>query len=95
MHFVGLDLAWGEKNQTGVAAIDSDGRLLHVGAAQDDADIIDAIAPFTAGDCLVAFDAPLIVANQTGHRPAETATQPRLRRSSTPERVPCSPINPN
>ena len=42
MHFVGLDLAWGEKNQTGVAAIDSDGRLLHVGAAQDDASIIDA-----------------------------------------------------
>ena len=73
MRFVGLDLAWGEKNQTGVAAIDSDGRLLHVGAAQDDADIIDAIAPFIGGECLVAFDAPLIVNNPTGHRPAETA----------------------
>ncbi len=73
MHFVGLDLAWGEKNQTGVAAADADGRLLHVGAAQDDAAIIDAIAPFTADECLVAFDAPLIVNNQTGHRPAETA----------------------
>ena len=36
MYFVGLDLAWGEKNQTGVAVIDSDGRLLHVGAASDD-----------------------------------------------------------
>ncbi len=73
MHFVGLDLAWGEKNQTGVAAIDADGRLLHVGIAQDDAGIIDAMAPFTGGDCLVAFDAPLIVNNQTGHRPAEMA----------------------
>jgi predicted RNase H-like nuclease len=73
MYFVGLDLAWGEKNQTGVAAIDSDGRLLHVGAAQDDASIIDAIAPFTGDECLVAFDAPLIVNNMTGHRPAETA----------------------
>ena len=73
MYFVGLDLAWGEKNQTGVAAIDADGRLLHVGIAQDDAGIIDAIAPFTGGDCLVAFDAPLIVNNQTGHRPAEMA----------------------
>jgi predicted RNase H-like nuclease len=73
MHFVGLDLAWGEKNQTGVAATDTDGRLLHVGAAQDDADIINAIAPFTADECLVAFDAPLIVNNATGHRPAETA----------------------
>ncbi len=71
MYFVGLDLAWGEKNQTGVAAIDSDGRLLHVGAAQDDASIIDAIAPFTGDECLVAIDAPLIVNNLTGHRPAE------------------------
>ena len=47
MYFVGLDLAWGDKNQTGVAAIDSDGRLHHVGAAQDDASIIDAIGPET------------------------------------------------
>ena len=45
MYFVGLDLAWGEKNQTGVAAIDSDGRLVHVGAAQDDASIEAAIGP--------------------------------------------------
>lgn len=73
MHFVGLDLAWGEKNQTGVAAIDADGRLLHVGAAQDDTSIVDAIAPFTADDCLVAIDAPLVVNNQTGFRSAETA----------------------
>jgi predicted RNase H-like nuclease len=72
MHFVGLDLAWGEKKQTGVAAIDSDGRLLDVGIAQDDASIIDAIAPYVGGDCLVAIDAPLIVENQSGYRVAET-----------------------
>ncbi len=72
MHFIGLDLAWGEKNQTGVAAIDAGGRLLHVGAAQDNESIIDAIAPFTGGDCLVAIDAPLIVKNPTGYRAAET-----------------------
>ncbi|MGV9801214.1 bifunctional ribonuclease/(p)ppGpp synthase [Mycobacterium sp. NPDC003449] len=71
MHFVGLDLAWGEKNQTGVAAVDADGRLLHVGVAQDDEDIAAAVKPFVRGDCLVAIDAPLIVANETGHRPAE------------------------
>jgi predicted RNase H-like nuclease len=73
MHFVGLDLAWGDKNQTGVAIIDLDGRLLHVGSAQDDASIIDAIAPFTGGDCLVAIDAPLIVNTPSGFRPAEIA----------------------
>ena len=69
MHFVGLDLAWGEKNSTGVAAIDSDGRLLHVGAAQDDASIEAALSPYVSNDCLVAIDAPLIVKNPTGHRP--------------------------
>lgn len=72
MHFVGLDLAWGEKNQTGVAVIDGDGRLLHVGAAHDDDSIAAAIAPYVDGECLVAIDAPLIVKNPTGHRPAES-----------------------
>jgi predicted RNase H-like nuclease/ppGpp synthetase/RelA/SpoT-type nucleotidyltranferase len=71
MYFVGLDLAWGEKNQTGVAAIDSSGRVLHVGVAQDDNDIAAAIEPYVSGDCLVAIDAPLIVKNPTGHRPCE------------------------
>jgi predicted RNase H-like nuclease len=73
MQFVGLDLAWGEKNQTGVAVVDADGRLLHVGVAHDDASIEAAIAPFTGDECLVAIDAPLIVPNETGARPCETA----------------------
>jgi len=73
MHFVGLDLAWGEKNQTGVAAIDADGRLLHVGAAGDDESIAAAIAPYLRDDCVVAIDAPLIVPNQAGARPCERA----------------------
>lgn len=73
MYFVGLDLAWGEKDQTGVAAIDSDGRLLHVGVAQDDDSIAAAIAPFTSDECVVAIDAPLIVPNETGARPCELA----------------------
>ena len=65
MHFVGLDLAWGEKNSTGIAVIDSDGRLLHVGAVHDDASIETAVAPYVSDDCLVAIDAPLIVKNLT------------------------------
>jgi len=73
MYFVGLDLACGEKNQSGVAAIDSDGRLLHVGVEQDDVGIMDAVAPYTRDGCLVAIDAPLIVNNVTGHRPCEIA----------------------
>ena len=71
MYFVGLDLAWGEKNHTGVAVIDPGGRLLHVGSAQDDASIDAAIAPYVSDECLVAIDAPLIVPNAEGRRIAE------------------------
>jgi predicted RNase H-like nuclease len=73
MYFVGLDLAWGEKNHTGVAVVDSDGRLLYVGAARDDASIEAAVGPYVSGECLVAIDAPLIVRNPGGARPCETA----------------------
>jgi predicted RNase H-like nuclease/ppGpp synthetase/RelA/SpoT-type nucleotidyltranferase len=73
MHFVGLDLAWGEKNQTGVAVVDSDGRLLYVGSAGDDESIADAIAPYIQDECVVAIDAPLIVKTEKTARPCETA----------------------
>jgi predicted RNase H-like nuclease/ppGpp synthetase/RelA/SpoT-type nucleotidyltranferase len=73
MYFVGLDLAWGEKNQTGVAVADSDGRLLYVGAAGDDESIETAIAPYLREECLVAIDAPLIVKTQKSARPCEVA----------------------
>ena len=73
MHFVGLDLAWGERKPTGVAVLDDAGRLLYVGVAQDDTAIKAAIGPYVQGDCLVAFDAPLVVTNPTGQRPSEAA----------------------
>ena len=73
MHLVGVDLAWGEKSPTGLAVLDDEGRLVHVSVARTDDQIADALAPFVAGDCLVAVDAPLIVTNPTGNRPAEAA----------------------
>lgn len=73
MYFVGLDLGSGEKNQSGVAVIESDGRLLHVGVAHDDAGIIDTVARYTRDECLVAIDAPLIAVSATGHRPCDIA----------------------
>ncbi|ORW04461.1 DUF429 domain-containing protein [Mycobacterium kyorinense] len=73
MHFVGVDLAWGEINQSGIAVVDADGRLLHIGTAQDDAGIEEAVAPYVGDDCVVAIDAPLIVKNPTGYRPCEAA----------------------
>ena len=73
MHLVGVDLAWGEKSPTGLAVLDDEGRLVHVSVARTDDEIVDALTPFVAGDCLVAVDAPLIVTNPTGNRPAEAA----------------------
>ena len=73
MHFVGVDLAWGQRRPTGVAVLDADGRLLHLSAQQSDDEIVAALAPWTRGDCLVAVDAPLVVRNATGNRPAEAA----------------------
>ncbi|MGB6022128.1 MAG: DUF429 domain-containing protein [Ornithinimicrobium sp.] len=73
MHYVGLDLAWGEKKPTGVAVVDADGRLLHVSSQTDDASIVAALSAYPIGACLVAIDAPLVVTNPTGNRPAEKA----------------------
>jgi predicted RNase H-like nuclease len=80
MYFVGVDLAWGARNPTGVAAVDADGRLVQVGAARDDADVLAALRPYVQGACLVGFDAPLVVTNPTGQRPAETALNRDFRR---------------
>jgi predicted RNase H-like nuclease/ppGpp synthetase/RelA/SpoT-type nucleotidyltranferase len=73
VHFIGLDLAWGEKKPTGVAVLDDAGRLLCVAAHRSDDEILTALAPYVEGDCLVAVDAPLVVRNATGNRPCETA----------------------
>ena len=73
MHFVGVDLAWGERRPTGLAVLDDEGYLLHVSAAATDDAIVEALAPYVEDDCLVAIDAPLIVTNAIGNRPAEAA----------------------
>ncbi|MFC5731408.1 MULTISPECIES: DUF429 domain-containing protein [Nocardioides] len=71
MHFVGVDLAWGDRRPTGVAVLDRDGQLLHVSAVNTDEEIVGLLAPYVEAECLVAIDAPLIVTNPTGNRPAE------------------------
>ncbi len=73
MFHIGVDLAWGMRRPTGLAVVDDDGRLVHVSAAKTDEEILAALAPYVEGECLVAIDAPLIVTNPTGFRPAEVA----------------------
>lgn len=73
MHYVGVDLAWGERKPTGVAVVDADGTLVALAAVQSDDQIAELLAPYVEQDCLVAIDAPIVVANATGNRPAEAA----------------------
>ncbi len=73
MYFVGVDLAWGGRQPTGVAVLDDQGQLVHVSAQTDDASILAAVAPYVDGPVSVAFDAPLVVENASGNRPAEAA----------------------
>jgi len=73
MYFIGVDLAWGERNPTGLAVLDDEGRLVHLSAVTTDDEIVAALAPYVEGSCLVAIDAPLIVKNAAGNRPAEAA----------------------
>ena len=73
MHFVGVDLAWGDRKPTGLAVLDDGGHLVAVSAADTDDAIGAALAPYVRGDCLVAIDAPLVVRNATGNRPCEAA----------------------
>ena len=80
MYFAGVDLAWAGRNPTGVAVVDADGRLVRLGAVRDDAAVLAALEPYVRGDCLVAFDAPLVVTNPTGQRPAEAALNRDFRR---------------
>src|SRR5579875_244612 len=73
MHFVGLDLAWGARNPTGVAVLDESGALCHATSVRSDEEIVASIRAAVPGDCVVGIDAPLIVVNAAGSRPAEQA----------------------
>ena len=80
VYFVGVDLAWGDRSPTGVAAVDESGVLRHVGAAGGDDDILAQLQPYVAGACVVAIDAPLVVVNPSGNRPCEAALNRDFRR---------------
>lgn len=71
MFYAGIDLAWGQRQRTGLAVLDADGHLVHLSSVHTDEEIRDALAPYVEGPCVVGIDAPLIVTNPTGSRPAE------------------------
>lgn len=80
VYFVGVDLAWGQRSPTGVAAVDDAGVLRHVGVAGADDDVLNRLGPYVGGDCVVAIDAPLVVTNASGNRPCEAQLNRDFRR---------------
>ena len=79
-HYVGIDLAWGEKQRTGLAVLDADGNLVHVSSVHTDEEIRTELAAYVEGPCLVGVDAPLVVTNPTGSRVAEQLLNRDFRR---------------
>jgi predicted RNase H-like nuclease len=71
MRYIGIDLAWGPSGVTGLAALDERGHLLDAVPARTDAEIVSWLGLVTAGRCLVAIDAPIIVPNASGSRRCE------------------------
>ena len=69
--FLGIDLAWGERNQTGLAALGADGRLVASTSVRTDDEIAAFVDVHTTATMVAGIDAPLIVPNETGRRPCE------------------------
>jgi predicted RNase H-like nuclease len=77
MFFIGIDLAWSEKNNSGIAVIEGqkDTARFIRGASdiQRTSDILDFIlTQIKDNPALIAIDASLIVNNETGERKVET-----------------------
>lgn len=73
MIVAGVDLAWGRRSPSGVAVLDDRGSVLLLETAGTEEEIVAALGPLLGEDCVVAFDAPLLVTNPTGNRAAEAA----------------------
>ncbi len=70
---IGVDLAWGERNESGCAELAWRGgelELIRLDVLRSLEEIVGWIEP-DRGDWVVAVDAPLVVLNQTGRRRAD------------------------
>jgi hypothetical protein len=65
MRFIGVDLAWTARGQTGLCAIE-DNSVQASGRVGSDAELLRWLRPLVEDDVVVAIDAPLIVNNLTG-----------------------------
>lgn len=72
MKFIGIDLAWTYKNESGICVLDDDGKVLLIESAVfSDTDIVNIIKKYSSDQLSIAIDAPLVVNNENGSREAE------------------------
>lgn len=71
MRYLGIDLAWGERARTGLAALDDSGRLAESRSVRTDDEIAAFVERPGSESVVAAIDAPLVVPNDTGQRPCE------------------------
>jgi predicted RNase H-like nuclease len=76
---IGIDLAWGEgtdekpANETGFAVLDGDGRVVDAFWTRGVDETVARLLAVAEPGAVVAVDAPLVIPNETGNRPAESA----------------------
>ena len=84
MYFVGIDLAWSDKNSSGIAILKGDNKqakLVSSGIVHSDDDIINYIkSNINENDAHIGIDAPLIVPNEEGRRIAEAIVSDLFRK---------------
>ena len=75
MFFVGIDLAWSDRNGTGIAVLKGNrnrAELCYSGIVFDDNEIMGSVKDIVKSqNAFIAIDAPLIVPNKEGRREAE------------------------
>lgn len=76
MKFIGIDLAWTYKNESGICVMDESGEVLILeSAAFSDEEIVNIVKSYGNETLHIAIDAPLVVNNETGSRQAERDLQ--------------------
>jgi predicted RNase H-like nuclease len=79
--FLGLDLAWSERNPSGLAVLDARGRLIEVHAnLRGDADVLAWIRRWLRPTSVLGIDMPTIVNNAGGARACERELAQAFRR---------------
>jgi predicted RNase H-like nuclease len=80
--YFGVDLAWGQRNRTGLAVLDAAGRLLESTSVRTDDEIKEFVGRHATDTLVAAVDAPLVVPNETGQRPCEALVRQHFARFS-------------